>query len=58
MLVYLSKKIAIPNQIKLNCISWNRDQGYVACGGGSGLLKVFKLEAASGSGPSALKVII
>lgn len=47
MLVYLSKKIAIPNQVKLHCISWNRDQGWIACGGDDGLLKVLKLEAAA-----------
>eukprot|EP01039_Chlorochromonas_danica_P006054 gene6054-6668_t len=52
MLVYLSKKIAIPNQVRLNCISWNRDQGYIACGGENGLLKVLKLETPSG--PDAL----
>ena len=44
MLVYLSKKIAIPNQVRLHCISWNRDQGWIACGGDNGLLKVLKLE--------------
>eukprot|EP01038_Epipyxis_sp_PR26KG_P012743 gene12743-17084_t len=48
MLVYLSKKIAIPNQMKLSCISWNRDQGWIACGGEQGLLKVLKLETPSG----------
>uniref|UniRef100_F6XA62 WD repeat-containing protein 35 n=1 Tax=Xenopus tropicalis TaxID=8364 RepID=F6XA62_XENTR len=37
-------KIAIPNNICLKCISWNKDQGYIACGGESGLLKVLKLE--------------
>jgi hypothetical protein len=47
MLVYLSKKIAIPNQVKLHCISWNRDQGWIACGGEDGLLKVLKLESAN-----------
>jgi WD repeat-containing protein 35 len=57
MLVYLSKKIAIPNQLKLNCISWNRDQGWIACGGEQGLLKVLKLEIPTG--PDAkLQVII
>jgi WD repeat-containing protein 35 len=45
MLPYLSKKIAIPNQVKLHCISWNRDQGWIACGGDGGLLKVLKLES-------------
>ncbi|KAM4772218.1 WD repeat-containing protein 35 [Rhinophrynus dorsalis] len=44
MFIYLSKKIAIPNNIHLKCISWNKDQGYIACGGESGLLKVLKLE--------------
>lgn len=48
MLVYLSKKINIPNHVVLNCISWNRDQGWIACGGESGLLKVLKLETPSG----------
>lgn len=35
-----SKKIAIPNGVRLKCISWNTDQGWIACGGESGLLKV------------------
>eukprot|EP01035_Chromulina_nebulosa_P019079 gene19079-24905_t len=48
MLVYLSKRIAIPNQVKLNCITWNRDQGWIATGGDSGLLKVLKLETPTG----------
>ncbi|XP_073481441.1 WD repeat-containing protein 35 isoform X2 [Aquarana catesbeiana] len=47
MFIYLSKKIAIPNNIQLKCISWNKDQGYIACGGESGLLKVLKLEMQS-----------
>jgi hypothetical protein len=41
-------QINIPNQVKLNCISWNRDQGWIACGGESGLLKVLKLETPVG----------
>jgi len=45
MFVYLSKKIAIPNGIKLKCVSWNSEQGWIACGGDNGLLKVLKLEA-------------
>lgn len=45
MFIYLSKKIAIPNNTKLKCIGWNKDQGYIACGGDDGLLKVLKLEA-------------
>ncbi|XP_023301844.2 WD repeat-containing protein 35 [Lucilia cuprina] len=47
MFVYLSKKIAIPNNVKLNCISWNKEQGYIAVAGTDGLLKVLKLEQAS-----------
>ncbi|KAG5266079.1 hypothetical protein AALO_G00249550 [Alosa alosa] len=44
MFIYLSKKIAIPNSIRLKCVSWNKDQGFIACGGEEGLLKVLKLE--------------
>ncbi|XP_057715760.1 WD repeat-containing protein 35 isoform X1 [Corythoichthys intestinalis] len=44
MFIYLSKKIAIPNSIHLKCVSWNKDQGFIACGGDDGLLKVLKLE--------------
>lgn len=44
--VYLSKKIAIPNQIRLKSVSWNGEQGWIACGGEHGLLKVLKLESA------------
>ncbi|XP_059152704.1 WD repeat-containing protein 35-like isoform X2 [Physella acuta] len=48
MFVYLSKKIAIPNNTRLHCVSWNRQHGYIACGGDDGLLKVVKLEAQTG----------
>lgn len=44
MFVYLSKKIAIPNDTTLKCVSWNKQFGFIACGGGDGLLKVLKLE--------------
>ncbi|KFP78598.1 WD repeat-containing protein 35, partial [Acanthisitta chloris] len=36
--------IAIPGNVRLKCISWNKDQGFIACGGEDGLLKVLKLE--------------
>lgn len=48
MFVYLSKKIAIPNNTKLRYVSWNREQGYIACGGEEGLLKVLRLETQTG----------
>ncbi|XP_071854382.1 WD repeat-containing protein 35-like isoform X2 [Apostichopus japonicus] len=48
MFVYLSKKIAIPNNIKLQSVSWNKEHGYIACGGEHGLLKVLKLDSGSG----------
>ncbi|KAI9193226.1 uncharacterized protein BJ171DRAFT_588781 [Polychytrium aggregatum] len=44
MFIYLSKKIAIPNGVKLHTVSWYNDQGWIACGGDEGLLKVLKLE--------------
>ncbi|KFV77076.1 WD repeat-containing protein 35, partial [Dryobates pubescens] len=36
--------IAVPGNVRLRCISWNKDQGFIACGGEDGLLKVLKLE--------------
>ena len=45
MFVYLSKKIAIPNGIQLKCISWDKEYGYLACGGENGLLKLVRLES-------------
>jgi WD repeat-containing protein 35 len=30
-------------------VAWNNDQGWIACGGGDGLLKVLKLESAQNS---------
>ena len=45
MFIYLSKKIAIPNNTKLKCVGWNKEHGYIACGGDDGLLKVLKLES-------------
>ena len=47
------KKIAIPNQVRLRCVSWNTEQGWIACGGDAGLLKILKLD---GSEAKAAKV--
>mmetsp|Transcript_38234 Transcript_38234/g.108060 ORF Transcript_38234/g.108060 Transcript_38234/m.108060 type:complete len:1242 (+) Transcript_38234:70-3795(+) len=47
MFIYLSKKIAIPNNTLLKCSSWNSEQGWIACGGDNGLLKVLKLDSAT-----------
>lgn len=44
MFVYLSKKIAIPNGISLKCIAWDKENGYLACGGDEGLLKIVRLD--------------
>ncbi|XP_015596434.1 WD repeat-containing protein 35 [Cephus cinctus] len=52
MFVYLSKKIAIPNNFRLNCIAWNQRQGFIAVGGEDGLLKVLRVESNT-SGPSS-----
>lgn len=38
-------QIAIPNSTRINCIAWNKSQGYIAVGGDDGLLKVLKLDA-------------
>ncbi|XP_072936540.1 WD repeat-containing protein 35 isoform X2 [Epargyreus clarus] len=50
MFVYMSKKIAIPKQSNVTCISWNHASGYIAVGGEDGMLKVLKLESAGGGG--------
>lgn len=52
MFVYLSKKIAIPNNFRLNCVSWNQKQGFIAVGGEDGLLKVLRVDS-NVSGPSS-----
>jgi WD repeat-containing protein 35 len=38
MFIYLSKKIkiAIPNPIPLHSITWNQENGWIACGGEEG----------------------
>lgn len=33
-------QIAIPNGVKLRCVSWNLEHGWIACGGENGMLKV------------------
>ncbi|CAE1311718.1 WDR35 [Acanthosepion pharaonis] len=45
MFVYLSKKIAMPNNSKLLCVAWNKSEGYIACGGENGLLRIMQLES-------------
>ena len=47
MFCYLSKKIAIPNNVKLASLGWNLKDGYISCGGEGGLLKVLKLDSGS-----------
>lgn len=41
-------QIAVPGNTRLKCISWNKTQGFIACGGEDGLLKVLKLETHTG----------
>lgn len=50
MCAVLFSQIAIPNNTKLRCVSWNKEQGYIACGGEDGLLKVLKLDTQTGMG--------
>ncbi|XP_056342288.1 WD repeat-containing protein 35 isoform X2 [Oenanthe melanoleuca] len=47
MFIYLCKKIGVPGNVRLKCISWNKTQGFLACGGEDGLLKVLKLDTQS-----------
>ena len=46
MFIYLNKKITIPNGLALRDASWNTQQGWIACCGDKGLLKVLKLDVA------------
>ncbi|XP_043251348.1 WD repeat-containing protein 35 [Colletes gigas] len=55
MFVYLSKKIAIPNNFRLNCIAWNQKEGYIAVGGEDGLLKVLRVDSNANSSTSGGK---
>lgn len=57
MFIYLSKKIAIPNGVRLKCISWNAEQGWIACGGETGLLKVLRLEGSSSRADTKAKPV-
>ncbi|XP_065214168.1 WD repeat-containing protein 35 [Planococcus citri] len=45
MFIYLSKKIAIPNNLKVNCVQWSSENGCIAAGGEDGLLKIMKLDS-------------
>ncbi|KAJ1330025.1 hypothetical protein BSLG_009813 [Batrachochytrium salamandrivorans] len=44
--------IAIPNCANLCVVTWNNDQGWIACGGDNGLLKVLKLESSANGASS------
>ena len=43
MFVYLSKKIAVPNNLNLAAVQWSFEEGWIGCAGDKGLLKVLKL---------------
>lgn len=38
-------QISIPNNVDLKCIAWSKKDGFIACGGDEGLLKVLKVES-------------
>eukprot|EP01063_Lacrimia_lanifica_P003470 TRINITY_DN1185_c0_g2_i1.p1 TRINITY_DN1185_c0_g2~~TRINITY_DN1185_c0_g2_i1.p1 ORF type:complete len:1243 (+),score=457.53 TRINITY_DN1185_c0_g2_i1:72-3800(+) len=56
MFVYLSKKIAIPNGVRLKSVAWNAEAGWITCGGCNGLLKVLKLDLDRGKTTSNLSM--
>lgn len=56
MFIFLSKKIEIPKVDVLKTLSWNTEQGWIACGGENGMLKVLKLTSSSNAGPSNLSM--
>lgn len=55
MFAYLSKKISIPNNSRIEAVGWSAEQGWVAVGGETtaegqkrGLLKILKLDEQKG----------
>jgi WD repeat-containing protein 35 len=44
MFAFLSKKIGIPNQLRVDSIAWSAEEGWIVCGGEKGLLKILKLD--------------
>eukprot|EP00039_Didymoeca_costata_P008719 m.115408 g.115408 ORF g.115408 m.115408 type:complete len:1163 (+) comp14202_c1_seq1:133-3621(+) len=52
MFIYLNKKIkiAIPDPVDVNSISWNKEKGWIVVGGEKGLLKVLRMDALSTRG--------
>ncbi|ORC82983.1 uncharacterized protein TM35_000791090 [Trypanosoma theileri] len=48
MFVYFSKRVAIPTSNVITSIAWNEEQGWLACGGKGGLLKVLKIDNGAG----------
>ena len=44
MFAFLSKKIAIPNQIKVKSVAWSSTEGLLAVGGENGLLKILRVD--------------
>ena len=59
----ITKKIAIPNGVRLKSLNWNGVNGWIVCGGENGLLKVLKLDSSrpadkkgGGGGPSNLSM--
>ena len=49
----LSKKIAMPNNAHLHCLSWNPEHGWLAVGCDEGLLKVLRFETPTSAESSA-----
>ncbi|CCW60259.1 unnamed protein product [Phytomonas sp. EM1] len=45
MFAYFSKRIAIPSGTNVTAVGWNETQGWFACGGEGGLLKVMKVDS-------------
>ena len=51
MFIYLSKKIAIPNGVRLTSLNWNAGSGWIVRRREGGLLKVLKLDTNPSNDP-------
>ncbi|ERL94683.1 hypothetical protein D910_11958, partial [Dendroctonus ponderosae] len=53
----VAMQIAIPNNTKIHSLDWNKQDGYIAVGGDSGLLKVLKLDSGNDAGFKTRKLV-
>lgn len=56
MFAFFSKRISLPKESNVGTVSWNGPQGWIACGGENGFLKVLKLDTGEGTSKNNLEM--